>query len=112
MSFALKRVCHHRQHWQPLGMSVRLSSDICQSVVKDGVKRITMTAPKTRNALSLEMINRLQDEIKRDQVRRLSKIKKKIEIQKISIKISIKILKYSIKFIKFQKKNIYVFDGD
>lgn len=39
---------------------------ICNSVLENGIKKITMDSPKTRNSLSLEMIKRLQSEISSD----------------------------------------------
>ena len=48
--------CHRRQ--------VRY---LCNSVLENGIKKITMDSPKTRNSLSLEMIKRLQSEISSDQ---------------------------------------------
>ena len=38
----------------------------CNSVLENGIKKITMTSPKTRNSLSLELMRRLQTEIKVD----------------------------------------------
>lgn len=48
--------------------SCRYMSALCHAEFQDGVKRITFTAPKTRNALSLEMINQLNSEILKDKV--------------------------------------------
>ena len=39
---------------------------LCNSVLENGIKKITMDSPKTRNSLSLEMIKRLQSEISSD----------------------------------------------
>ena len=38
----------------------------CNSVLENGIKNITMTSPKTRNSLSLELMKRLQTEISVD----------------------------------------------
>ena len=38
----------------------------CNSVLENGIKKITMTSPKTRNSLSLDLMKKLQTEIKVD----------------------------------------------
>ena len=44
----------------------RCMSSLCHANLENGIKRITMVAPKTRNALSLEMLNQLDSEIQQD----------------------------------------------
>ena len=40
-----------------------MSTELCQTKFENGVKKITMTASKTRNALSLEMLKILESEL-------------------------------------------------
>ena len=46
----------------------RYMSQLCHSDLQNGVKKITMVAPKTRNSLSLEMLTQLDTEIQEGKV--------------------------------------------
>ena len=47
----------------------RYMSQLCHSNLQNGVKKITMVAPKTRNSLSLEMLTQLDTEIQEGKVK-------------------------------------------
>merc|ERR1712080_323263 len=58
-----RRVISTQMTYGKLPRRCLMSTDICNTSFENGVKKITMTSPKTRNSLSLEMLTRLEQEI-------------------------------------------------
>ena len=55
----LRSVCFQAPFSQPIRR-------ICSSTLENGIKKITMDSPKTRNSLSLEMLQKLEVELNAD----------------------------------------------